>query len=102
MLTGFAMLAAAAAVQVDAGAQRQQFVACLRTVVSKGTEAKMKPDGFGPAARTDCAAQITAFRSALVAVDVRNGRARKAAEADADTQIGDYITDYSTRLDTGS
>ena len=102
MLTG-TLLAVAAMMQASpTAAPRQQFVACLRTTVTKATNAKMKPDQFDSVARTDCAAQITSFRSALVAFDVKNGRPRKAAETDADQQITDYVVDYSTRLDAGS
>lgn len=102
MLTGTLMIAAAMAQASPTAAPRQQFVACLRTAVTKATEAKAKPADFDARARAECAGQITSFRSALVTFDVKNGRARAAAEKDADQQIADYLTDYSTRIDTGS
>lgn len=102
MLTGTLILAAAMTQASPTAVPRQQFVACLRTAVTKATEAKARPADFDARARSECAAQIASFRSALVAFDVKNGRPRGAAEKDADQQITDYLVDYSTRLDTGS
>jgi len=86
-----AIVVALAGMQAAAAASRQQFVACLKQTVEKANAGKMKPENFGAFARQNCAAQIGSFKQGLVSFDVKNGVARKRAEADAELQIEDYL-----------
>lgn len=102
MLAATLLLVIAAPTQADGSAQRKALVTCFRETVAQAQAQKRKPAEFETLARERCAAQITAFRSAVVAFDLRNGRARKAAESDVDLQVADYVVSFSERLDVGS
>ena len=89
----------AASMQASAAAgPRQQFVACLKQTVEKANAGKMKPENFSAFARTTCAAQIGSFKQGLVSFDVKNGVARKRAEADAELQVEDYMVGASEKI----
>ena len=97
------MVIAAMSMQASAASgPRQQFTACLKQAVEKANTGKMKPENFGAFARQSCAAQMSAFKQGLVSFDLKNGVARKRAEADAELQIEDYLVGSSERLDPGS
>lgn len=97
-----AMLAAAAAQGAMPEAPRKAFVECLKQSVEKARADKVAVGAFAPVARQACAGQITAFRTVLVGWDVKAGTPRKRAEADADSQIDDYLAGAAEKLDPGS
>jgi hypothetical protein len=89
----------AASMQASAAAApRQQFVACLKQTVEKANAGKMKPENFSAFARTTCAAQISSFKQGLISFDVKNGVARKRADADAELQVEDYLVGASEKI----
>ena len=70
---------------------RSAFTMCLRSAVTKGTEAKVEPAGFAAFARQTCANEVGAFRTWVIAYDMKAGWTRKKAEPDADAQAADYL-----------
>ena len=77
---------------------RAHFTACLKTAYEKGGDQKIAPDGFVAFAKLTCAGDIAGFRSSVISYDVKAGWTRKKAEPDADSQVGDYLDDWSGRF----
>ena len=76
---------------------RAQFSSCLKSAIEKGGREKIPPPGFVAYAKQNCAAQTSAFRASLIANDLKAGWTRKKAESDADSQVGDYFSDWADR-----
>ncbi len=82
---------------------RSHFTGCLKTAYENGGDQKIAPDGYAAFARQACAAEIAGFRSSVIGYDVKAGWTRKKAEPDADSQVGDYLDEWSGRFrDKGS
>ena len=70
---------------------RSSFTSCLKGSVAKAADAKIEPAGFAAFARQSCASEVGAFRSWVIAYDMKAGWTRKKAEPDADAQVADYL-----------
>ena len=76
---------------------RAQFSSCLKMSVEKGASDKIEAAGFASYAKQNCSAQSVAFRASAIAYAMKAGWTHKKAEADADSQIVDYLADWSDR-----
>jgi len=79
------------AMQATAADPRTTYNACLNEAVTSAKAAKVPADGFKAYAHQSCAAAEDKFRAVLAAFNVKNGMSRKAATADAQVQIDDYV-----------
>lgn len=80
-----------------ANTSRDQLMSCLNEAVAKGKTAGIAADAFAAYAGGQCGAPATSLKSALVAFDVKNKVSRKQAEADAQSQIDEFVTMTSER-----
>ena len=76
---------------------RGRFTGCVKGAMEKASAAKIAPGGFADFAKLACAAELTNFRSQMIAYDMKAGWTRKKAEPDADGQIGDAVADWVDR-----
>lgn len=76
--------------QATINAPREAFRQCTRAAASKARSEKVGGDQFEAYMRNSCSVQIGALRSAILAFNVKNGMAKKAAAADADLTVEDY------------
>lgn len=84
-------VAALAFLQASIAAPRQEFTNCLKQASTQAESRKLPAEQYGPFANQHCTAQADAFKSALVAFDVKNGVKRSQATSDAQLQLDDYI-----------
>ena len=75
---------------------RHDFADCLKQADVKAQNQKIAAEGFVDFARTTCSTAAAPFEAALTTANVKNGMSKKAAAADAASQINDY---YSERLE---
>jgi hypothetical protein len=86
-----AMLMAGTAGPAAPSMERRALGACLTKFVHDKLSDKMDAVAFKAAAKTACAAQQTAFRTAWVSYDVAMKSSRAEAEENADSQVEDYL-----------
>ena len=80
-----------AAPPVAPGRERNALGQCLAKFIHDKLTDKMEAAAFKTAAKTACAAEATAFRTAWVSFDVAMRTPRSDAEQNADSQIEDYL-----------
>ena len=80
--------------QATISAPRDAFRACLKQANGKAEGEKVAVDAFEAFILNSCTSQHDALKSAIVAFNMKNGMARKAAAADADLTVEDYVASY--------
>ena len=77
--------------QASINAPTNAFRGCLKEAAAKAGSEKVAPDGIETYLKTQCGAQMTTLKGAVVAFRLKNGMTRKAAVADADMTVEDYL-----------
>jgi hypothetical protein len=80
-----------AALQASINAPTEAFRTCLREAATKAGSEKVAGGAYENYARNNCSAQMSTLKSAVIAFRMKNGMARKAAAADADMTVDDYV-----------
>ena len=70
---------------------RMAFVDCLKQTSAKAKSANVPASQYAEFIKSNCAAQVQSYRSAMISFDVKNGIKRPKATEDADLQIDDFI-----------
>lgn len=78
--------------QASVAAPTQAFRGCLREATTKATSEKVSGDTIEAYLKNACTTQMTALRDALIAFRLKNGMTHKAAAADADMTVDDYVS----------
>ena len=79
------------ALQASINAPTTAFRDCLKEASTKATTEKVAGDAYEAYARNACGVSLTGLKSAVVAFRMKNGMSRKAAGADADMTVDDYL-----------
>jgi hypothetical protein len=78
--------------QASVAAPTQSFRSCLREAATKATSEKVSGDNIEAYLRNACTTQMSTLRDALIAFRLKNGMTKKAASADADMTVDDYVS----------
>ena len=98
MVTAFTAIILAALVQSAAiNSQRDNYLGCLDKAVAAATAQKMPSSALDAYLRQSCAEAEASFEAALIAFDLKNKVPRKQAEADAQVQVDDFVTNLVSR-----
>ena len=77
--------------QATINAPRDAFRACIKQASVKAEKEKVAADAVEAYIRGACTAEHDKLKAALIAFSLKNGMAKKTANADADMTIGDYV-----------
>jgi hypothetical protein len=77
--------------QATINAPRDAFRACLRQANTKAQSQKVGAEAYEAFIRTACTVEHDTLKTAIVAFNMKNGMARKAAADDAEFTISDYV-----------
>ena len=78
--------------QASISAPTDSFRGCLREAVNKARTDKVPGDGIEAYLKSACTVQMGSLKDALIAFRMKNGMSRKAAGADADMTVDDYVS----------
>ncbi|MDR7155506.1 hypothetical protein J2W40_002338 [Sphingobium xenophagum] len=82
----------AAAPSADAvGLGRKAFSQCLSAQIKPGLDKQLPVGEFQSQMKKTCADKEATFRAAILAADKADGMSEKAAQADADDQVAEYV-----------
>lgn len=81
-----------AGLQASIAAPTTAFRGCLHQAADKATDDKVTADTIETYLRNACTGQMGALKQALVEFRLKNGMSRKAADADAQMTIDDYVS----------
>ena len=81
-----------ATLQASIAAPTTAFRGCLHEAANKATTDKVSADTIETYLRNACTVQMGTLKQALVEFRLKNGMTRKAADADAQMTIDDYVS----------
>jgi len=79
------------AMQASITAPTDAFRGCLREAATKAKSDKVPGDGIEAYLKTACTVQMGSLKEALISFRMKNGMSRKAAGADAEMTVDDYV-----------
>lgn len=85
--TALSLTALQASINVPRDAMRE----CLKSATTTARSQNVAADAVEAYMRNSCSVQIGSLRSALQSFNMKNGMAKKAAAADADLTVDDYV-----------
>jgi hypothetical protein len=77
--------------QAAIAAPTSAFRECLREAATKAQSEKVGGDVIEDYLRNACTGQMGALKDAVIAFRMKNGMSKKAAAADADMTVEDYV-----------
>lgn len=92
------MLAMAAPNPGAIDAPRRAFAACIKSFESHSLAAKMDAAAYSSAVKGACQAEGAALANALIAYDIAMGNKRANAEANAKSDLADYLQTSQERF----